>query len=66
MSLPTFSPASATASATPPRSEKRSAQETHHGITRDDEYAWLRDDNWQAVMKQPELLQADIRSHLEA
>lgn len=66
MSLPTFSPASAPASATPPRSEKRSAQDTHHGITRDDEYAWLRDDNWQAVMKQPELLQADIRAHLEA
>lgn len=39
---------------------------SHHGDTRDDEYAWLRDDNWQAVMKQPEALDSDIRAHLEA
>ncbi len=38
----------------------------HHGRTKCDEYAWLRDDNWQQVMKQPELLNADIRTHLEA
>ena len=42
------------------------AEDCHHGITRQDEFAWLRDDNWQAVMKQPALLQADIRAHLEA
>ena len=41
-------------------------QDTHHGVTRTDEFAWLRDDNWQAVMKQPSALDGDIRAHLEA
>ena len=39
---------------------------TIHGIRRDDPYAWLRDDDWQAVMRNPEKLRADIRAHLEA
>ena len=29
---------------------------SYHGDTREDEYAWLRDDNWQAVMKDPDAL----------
>ena len=49
-----------------PIAEKIIAEDSHHGITRQDEFAWLRDDNWQAVMKQPELLKANIRAHLEA
>ncbi|MEQ8406484.1 MAG: S9 family peptidase [Oceanicaulis sp.] len=36
------------------------------GRTRTDEFAWLRDDNWQQVMRDPSVLQADIRAHLEA
>ncbi len=36
------------------------------GAVRVDDYAWLRDDNWQAVMRDPTLLRADIRAHLEA
>ena len=39
---------------------------SYHGDTREDEYAWLRDDNWQAVMKNPDALAGDIRAHLEA
>jgi oligopeptidase B len=31
-----------------------------------DEYAWLKDPNWQEVLRQPELLQPDIRAYLEA
>ena len=46
-----------------PIAEKIIAEDSHHGITRQDEFAWLRDDNWQAVMKQPELLKANIRAH---
>jgi oligopeptidase B len=49
-----------------PKAKQILAQDRHHGISRQDEYAWLRDDNWQAVMKHPEQLQADIRQHLEA
>ncbi len=50
----------------PPRARKQNHHSTHHGITRLDEYAWLRDENWQAVMHEPTLLQDDIRTHLEA
>ncbi len=31
-----------------------------------DDYAWLKDDNWQQVLRNPALLDADIRSYLEA
>lgn len=36
------------------------------GRTRTDPYAWLRDDNWQEVMQDPSVLNADIRAYLEA
>jgi len=51
---------------TPPVAEKRPHQDTRHGITRTDEYAWLRADNWQEVMRAPDALPADIRAYLEA
>lgn len=49
-----------------PIAEKRPHSATHHGITRTDEYHWLRDENWQKVMHDPSVLQADIRAYLEA
>ena len=49
-----------------PQAARVSSRVSHHGDARDDEYAWLRDDNWQAVMKDPDALAADIRAHLEA
>ncbi|MDX2275994.1 MAG: S9 family peptidase [Hyphomonadaceae bacterium] len=36
------------------------------GRVRTDDYAWLKDDNWQAVMRDPSLLKPEIRAHLEA
>ncbi|WP_274424923.1 S9 family peptidase [Chelativorans sp. YIM 93263] len=54
------------ASPTAPKAEKRPAEDTRHGITRTDDYAWLRADNWQEVLKDPSKLAADIRAHLEA
>lgn len=50
----------------PPRADRRPVSDTRHGITRVDEYAWLRADNWQEVMREPEKLPADIRAYLEA
>jgi len=50
----------------PPIAEKRPAISTHHGIERDDPYSWLRADNWQEVMRQPDKLPQDIQSFLEA
>jgi len=37
-----------------------------HGERHSDPYAWLRDDNWQQVMRDPAILRADIRDYLEA
>ena len=39
---------------------------TTHGITVVDDYAWLKDDDWQEVLRDPSLLDADIREYLEA
>jgi oligopeptidase B len=50
----------------PPRAEARPVQIETHGITRQDAYSWLRADNWQEVMKDPSVLNADIRAYLEA
>ena len=49
-----------------PKTLEKPYSDTYHGITRTDPFAWLRDDNWQAVMKNPSALDADIRAHLEA
>ena len=58
--------ASAFPIATPPVPEKHPVSDTHHGITRSDDYAWMRADNWQAVFRDPSLLDSRIRAHLEA
>jgi oligopeptidase B len=52
--------------ATPPRPEKQAVSDTRHGVTRIDEYAWLRAENWQQVFKDPAVLDPAIRAHLEA
>lgn len=49
-----------------PTPEQRPVEITQHDETRVDEFAWLRDDNWQAVMRDPSVLDADIRTHLDA
>ncbi len=51
---------------TPPVAERRQHAVTTHGITRQDPYHWLRADNWQQVMQEPETLPADIRAYLDA
>lgn len=50
----------------PPVADRRPTTSTHHGITRTDDYAWLRADNWQTVMHDPSVLAPDIRAYLEA
>ena len=50
----------------PPLAEKRPQRSEHHGIERTDDYAWLRVDNWQEVMRNPAALSADVRAYLEA
>ncbi len=49
-----------------PKAEKRPLSDTRHGITRTDDYAWMRADNWQEMFHDPSLLDPAIRAHLEA
>ncbi|OBZ95983.1 peptidase S9 [Pararhizobium polonicum] len=49
-----------------PVAPKKPVTDTRHGITRTDDYAWLRADNWQAMFKDPSILDPDIRAHLDA
>jgi len=50
----------------PPVAETTPSSYTRHGVTIDDDYAWLRDANWQEVMRRPEVLAPNIRAYLEA
>ena len=49
-----------------PKTEGHPVEDTRHGITRVDEFAWLRAANWQEVFKDPSTLDPAIRAHLEA
>ena len=49
-----------------PRARRLPFAAINHGIKRVDDYAWLRAENWQAVMRDPLLLDPAIRAHLEA
>lgn len=49
-----------------PRAARRPFTSVHHGIARADDYAWLRASNWQEVMRDPRLLDPEIRAYLEA
>ncbi|NJM30340.1 MAG: S9 family peptidase [Rhizobiales bacterium] len=49
-----------------PLAEKRPRAETWHGYQKNDDYHWLKAENWQQVMQDPSLLPADIRSYLES
>jgi oligopeptidase B len=49
-----------------PVAPRRPHSFTLHGITVTDDYAWLKDENWQEVLRDPSILDADIRSYLEA
>ncbi len=49
-----------------PRAERRPLTAVRHGTTLVDDFAWLRADNWQDVMRDPAVLDPKIRAHLEA
>jgi oligopeptidase B len=50
----------------PPVAERRAKFSVRHGVELVDEYAWLRADNWQEVMRDPDVLEPSIRDYLEA
>ncbi len=49
-----------------PIAKKVAHEITQHGQTRIDNYHWLRDANWQAVIDEPSKLSDEIRTHIEA
>jgi oligopeptidase B len=58
--------ATKTASTIAPVAPRRPHSFTTHGIAVTDDYAWLKDANWQEVLRDPSILDADIRKYLEA
>jgi oligopeptidase B len=51
---------------TPPVAPRHPETRVRHGLSRTDDYGWLRDDNWQQVMHDPSVLKPEIRAYLEA
>ena len=49
-----------------PVAPRRPHSFTTHGITVVDDYAWLKDAKWQEVLRDPSVLEPDIRNYLEA
>ena len=49
-----------------PVAPRRPHSFTTHGITVTDDYAWLKDANWQEVLHDPSVLDPDIRKYLES
>ena len=50
----------------PPVAQKRPTARNLHGQGLHDDYAWLRADNWQEVLRDPAALPPDIRAHIDA
>ena len=58
-SVRTIKPFAAPAAVAPP------VKTSQHGVLLTDEFAWLKDPNWQRVMRDSRLLDPAIRKHLE-
>lgn len=50
----------------PPVAKKEPKRIEQLGRVRVDEYAWMKDDNWQKVLRDPSLIKADVKEHLTA
>jgi oligopeptidase B len=59
-------PLARTPALSPPIAPRRPHSFTTHGITVTDDYAWLKDAKWQEVLRDPGILDPDIRKYLEA
>ncbi len=50
----------------PPQAARKPVTTVRHGVSLVDDYAWLRAANWQDVMRDPAILEPEIRAYLEA
>jgi oligopeptidase B len=51
---------------TPPVARREPKTIEQLGRSRTDDYAWMKDDNWREVLRDPTVLRPDIREHLTA
>jgi oligopeptidase B len=56
----------ASCSVAPPAIERRHTEKNVHGVVLNDDYAWLKATNWQAVLRGPDALPKDILATIEA
>jgi oligopeptidase B len=56
---------SKTSPQTAPMAPRRPHSFTTHGVIVSDDYVWLKDPNWQEVLREPSILDGDIRAYLE-
>lgn len=52
--------------AQPPKARKQPVNTTWHGEVLTDDYAWLRQSNWQEMFQDTKLLESEIRAYLDA
>src|SRR5690606_32436691 len=64
LAKPGASMTAAAAAPVPPGAKKVPVTITQLGRTRTDDYQWMKDDNWQAVLRDPSLIKADVKEHL--
>ena len=50
----------------PPKPRKDPVRIEQLGRVRVDDYAWMKDENWQAVLRDPSQVKAEVREHLVA
>ncbi|WP_420478664.1 S9 family peptidase [Brevundimonas sp. FT23028] len=50
----------------PPVAKKIPVTIEQLGRTRTDDYQWMKDDNWQQVLRDPSIIKADVKEHLDA
>ena len=50
----------------PPRARKIAKRIVQLGRERTDDYAWMKDENWQQVLRDPGAVRADVKAHLNA
>jgi len=50
----------------PPVAKKIPVRIEQLGRVRNDDYQWMKDDNWQAVLRDPTLIKAEVKEHLDA
>jgi oligopeptidase B len=50
----------------PPVAKIEPARHKQLGRSRTDDYAWMKDDNWREVLRDPSAIKSDVKAYLEA